>query len=285
MAGGWSTRLCRPAAASIVSTPSMMFVVHAFACSRWYSSMTARSFRTFICVTNSSPATRSGCFPAATAGAITSEFHQADSVSTRRRRQSPAARNSCWMAIGLKPRGDLERDELGVRQLALANAIVGLRRAGSGRFADVHQQVDRDAGPLGELREGDVAEHREPLIGGHVEEVERDLAALQDGAQAVQRDARRRQACRRAPHGARAPVVKRPSASGLRMPSSTMPAQLLDAESGPLGRFGDLVRLHEPYCSGGASRDVARDVCHRPSLSSTSWRRIEVLRNPHLHLG
>ena len=55
-------------------------------------------------------------------------------------------------------------------------------------------KVDRDAGPLSELGERHAAECREPLIGGFIEEVERDLAAPDGGSQAVERDARRRQA-------------------------------------------------------------------------------------------
>ncbi len=81
----------------------MMLAVQVFVCCRRYISITARSDRTFMRVTKSSPKTSSGCLPAAMAGDITSEFHQADSVSARRRRLSPAARSSRWMAIGLKP--------------------------------------------------------------------------------------------------------------------------------------------------------------------------------------
>jgi hypothetical protein len=61
-------------------------------------------------------------------------------------------------------------------------------------FADERQQLDRHAGTLAELREGDATERREPLEHRRVEEVERDLAAPDGGAQAVQRDARRHQA-------------------------------------------------------------------------------------------
>ena len=132
---------------------------------------------------------------------MTSDFHQADSVSAMRRRLSPGDAQQPLDGDRVETRGDLELDERGVRQLAVANAIVGQWRAGSGRFADEHQQLDRHAGPLGELREGDAAERREPLEGGLVEEVERDLAAPHGGAQAVERDARRRQAADE-PHAA-----------------------------------------------------------------------------------
>jgi hypothetical protein len=147
----------------------------------------------------------------------------------------------------VEARHDLERDELGVGQLAVANAIVGQRRSGAGSFADEHQQVDGHAGPLRELRERDAAERREPLVGRVIEEVERDLAALDRGAEAVQRDARRRQAVDqpRAAH-----ITRRQPVLGVRREDAQVdqPAQLIDADPGPLGRFGDLVPLHEPYC-------------------------------------
>ncbi len=52
-------------------------------------------------------------------------------------------------------------------------------------------------------------------------------------------------------------VTRREASFGVRLEDAQLdqPAQLLDAESGPLGRFGDLVPLHEPYCSGGAPKD------------------------------
>ena len=217
--------------------------------------MTARS-RQDVHAGERSPPRRSssGRLPAAMAGAITSEFHQADSGLGQA--AQAVARDTQQPLDGdrVEAGRDLELDELGVRQLAVANAIVGQRRAGSGGLADEHQQLDRHAGPLGELREGEAAERREPLVGGRVEEVERDLAAPHGGAQAVQRDASRRQAVDQ-PRPAHVTRREASVSVGLEDAQLDQPAQLLEADPGPLGRFGDLVSLHEPYCSGGGPED------------------------------
>ena len=88
-----------------------------------------------------------------------------------------------------EPRPDLRFDHPGARQLVVANAIVGLGGDRASCFADPHQQFDRHAGLLSKLGEGDAAEGGEPLECGRVEEVERQLAALDDGAEAFEGDA------------------------------------------------------------------------------------------------
>ena len=120
--------------------------------------------------------------------------------------QQPQGRG--LVEAGLHP----ECDELGVRQLLVADPVVGQRRGRSGGFADLHQQIDRHAGPLGEPGDRDVAERREALEGGCVEEVEREHAAPHRGAQRVERDARGDKA---ADHARRGPLhACRPAAPG-----------------------------------------------------------------------
>jgi hypothetical protein len=79
------------------------------------------------------------------------------------------------------PETDLGLGHVGVGQLLVADAVVGSRRDGAGRLADVHEQLDRHAGPLRQLRECDATERREPFECRGVEEVERDLAGADGG--------------------------------------------------------------------------------------------------------
>ena len=148
----------------------------------------------------------------------------------------------------------LRFDEFGVGELLVTDPIVGKRSRGAGSFADEHEQLDRHAGPLGHFRKGAAAQRREPLEGGRVEEVERDLSASDGGAQPFQRNAR----CRQAPSHARAADMTRGEpALGVRIedPKLHEPAQLIGADAAPLGRLGQVVGLHAPYCSGGAPDD------------------------------
>ena len=183
------------------------------------------------------------------AGAITSECHQAD---LRLGHAAQAVALDAQQPLDgdrAEPGLDLDLDELGVGQLPVADAIVGERCGGPGGLADEHQQLDRHAGPLGELRERDAAERREPLVGGLIEEVERDLAAPDGGAQAVERDARGDQA---AHQPTRRTSPRRESAVGVRcvtMPSSTSRLSSSTADAGSPGRLGSLVRVHGPYSS------------------------------------
>ncbi len=145
----------------------------------------------------------------------------------------------------IEPGVDLRLDERGIRQLIVADQIVRTRRRRTGSLADEHQQGDRDAGALTELGERRPAERREPLIGGFVEEVERDLAAPDGRGQAVERDARGRQA---GDHPDAADVTRREPVLGVRREDAQVdkPTQLVDADPGPHGRVGDLVSLHAP---------------------------------------
>ncbi len=63
----------------------------------------ASSARMLIRLANSAPRISSGRLPAAMAGMMTSDRHQAVSVSAMRRRLSPWTRSSPWLAAGSNP--------------------------------------------------------------------------------------------------------------------------------------------------------------------------------------
>ena len=156
-----------------------------------------------------------------------------------------------------EPRLDLRLDHLGAGELLVANAIVGLRRDRAGCFADPHQQLDRHAGPFGQLSEGDAAERREPLERGCVEEVERHRAVPDDGAEAFERDAGRREAlhqCRAAQMTRREPAV----GGGREDAQLDEPVQLIDADATSLGSLCRVVPLHRRTVRGATSAADAR---------------------------
>ena len=84
--------------------------------------------------------------------------------------------------------GELQFDERHDRDLVLAQPIVGRRGRHADRLPDDHQQFERDAGPLADLLERLVRQGGEPLVGGRVEEVERERAALDGGPDGFERD-------------------------------------------------------------------------------------------------
>ena len=165
MAGGCSSRLWRPGGGQRRLDPSMIrrSTPAPAAGGTWRARPLAEHA---IRSPKSSPRISSGRLPAAIAGVITSETHMADSVSAIRRRLSPWARIVCWMAAGRNPAWSCA-SIVDVRELIVAHAVVRIRRGGARRLADERQQLDRDAGPLGELANVDAAERREPLERRH----------------------------------------------------------------------------------------------------------------------
>jgi hypothetical protein len=91
-------------------------------------------------------------------------------------------------ARGAEALGELHLDERHDRDLVLAQPIVGRGWRHPDRLPDDRQQLERDAGPLAHLPERLVGEGGEPLIGGRVEEVERERAALDSGPDGFERD-------------------------------------------------------------------------------------------------
>jgi hypothetical protein len=94
----------------------------------------------------------------------------------------------------------------------------------------------------------------EPIERRRVEEVERDLAAADRGAEAFKGNARPRQTDDE-PDAAE--VARHELVPGGRCddPQLHQPTELFGAESAPLRRLGQVVRLHGPYCSGRAPSD------------------------------
>ena len=175
IAGGCSSRLCRPAAASIISTPSMMFggprsrllqVVH-----RDHGSLgeDAHPIAEVDC-RGSRPAV---CRPPG----------RVDHLGLPHGRLGLGERaGGCRRGRGSAADGGLDGIRPGPpprscrRTASSSSRMRSSGRGGdrAGRFADEHQQFDRHPGPFGHLRERDAAERREPLEGRRVEEVERD---------------------------------------------------------------------------------------------------------------
>ena len=103
IAGTRSRRLWIPAFSIIVSNASMMLAVQARACWAWYIASTACWDSGEIRSESSAFPISSGPLPAAAAGSITSEFHQAASASAIRRVLSPWTRSRRSIAGGRNP--------------------------------------------------------------------------------------------------------------------------------------------------------------------------------------
>jgi hypothetical protein len=149
---------------------------------------------------------------------------------------------------GTEPGLDGRLDQVRIRQFLVPDTIVRRGRDGPGGFPDEQDQLDRHACPCGDLGEGGAAERREPLEGGRIEEVERDLPIPNRGAQAVQRDAR----CRQALHQPGAAQVAGSEPVGCvrcEDPELDEPTQLVCAHPAALRGFGQVVGLHGPNCS------------------------------------
>ena len=71
-----------------------------------------------------------------------------------------------------KSLGDLELDERHDRHLILAKSIIGRRLRHADRFADDHQQLERDPGTVADLPERLGGEGGESLVAGRVQEGE-----------------------------------------------------------------------------------------------------------------
>ena len=139
IAGGCARRLCRPAAASCISTPSMMFSVQARACWRWYMAITERSVRALIRSPSWPPRIASGRTPCCVAGPITSACHMTDSVSAIRRMLSLCVRTICWIEPMRMPAAAASRS--GRRtELLVTEAVVRMGRDRPRRLANEHQR-------------------------------------------------------------------------------------------------------------------------------------------------
>jgi len=84
--------------------------------------------------------------------------------------------------------GDLELDERHDCHLVLAKSVIGRRLGQADRFADDHQQLERDPGPVADPPERLRGEGGEPLEAGRVEEAERQGTVLNRSAHALERD-------------------------------------------------------------------------------------------------
>ena len=178
--------------------------------------------------------------------------------------------------------GDLELEEGHDRPLAFANAVFGRWRDAAGGLADGDEQVQGEPGPRAQLLERFAGQRGEAVVGGVVHERKRELTASQRVRQEVDRDA--------GSHGAlddaHAPYVSFTEMSRrvrLEDPQLDQFAQLIRADAGPFRRFGQFVRLHALYCSGGAAGaipcrtqcvDRARRRGTRPAtgyFAASSW--------------
>ena len=117
---------------------------------------------------------RSEPFPAAIAGSITSEVHQAASCSAIRRVLVALDPEQSLDGDGPEPLGQLKLEERHDRHLVLAKAILGRRLGHADGLADDEQQLERDPGPVADLLERLVRQGGEPLVARRVEEVERE---------------------------------------------------------------------------------------------------------------
>ena len=219
--------------------------VHARACCRWYIPNMARSVRALMRSPKSMPRTSSGRCPACMAGTITSVCHMSDLRLGHAAQVVTLGTDQPLDRCRPEPGLDRRLDEVHIRQLLVADAIARRGRGGPGGLADEQEQLDRHARPLGNLGERGAAERREPLEGGRVEEVERELPIPYRGAQAVQRDACRRQALHQpgaAQVAGREPVgrVRREN------PQFDEPAQLVGAHPAAPRGLGQVIGLHEP---------------------------------------
>ncbi len=91
---------------------------------------------------------------------------------------------------GTESLGNLELDERYDPHLVFAEPVIGRRQRHADRFADDHQELERDPDPLAELSERLVGEGGEPLEAGRIDEVERQGAVLDRSGHVVERDPR-----------------------------------------------------------------------------------------------
>ena len=82
----------------------------------------------------------------------------------------------------------LEFDERHDRHLIVAKSVIGRWLRHADRFADDHQQLERDPSPVADLTERLGAERRESLVAGRVEEGERQGTARDTGGHTFERD-------------------------------------------------------------------------------------------------
>jgi hypothetical protein len=87
-----------------------------------------------------------------------------------------------------EPLLDLQPEERHDRLLVLAQPVVGIGCRQPDRLADRRQQLEGHAGPLAHLPERLGAEGREPLVGGRVQERQRDGPAPDPLGEPLERD-------------------------------------------------------------------------------------------------
>ena len=225
IAGGCSSRLCRPASASCISSPSMMSPVHARVCCRWYIAITAPLGQ--------------GAHPIAEVdaedlvGPLAGRDRRADHLGLPHGRLGlgDAAQAVALDADQLLDRGraeaGLDRPPRASRRRAAPRRARGRPGAGGdgpAGLADEQQQLDRDAGPLGHLgeRAPPSAENRSKAGASRKSSETRPprIASPRpsSGMPAPTRLVDQAGA-------AEVPGVNRPSASGARIPSSHKPAR------------------------------------------------------------
>ena len=83
---------------------------------------------------------------------------------------------------------ELEFDERHDRHLIVAKSVIGRWLRHADRFADDHQQLQRDPGPVADLAKRLGAECSESLVTGSVEEGERQGTARDTGGHTFERD-------------------------------------------------------------------------------------------------
>src|SRR5215210_7624744 len=84
------------------------------------------------------------------------------------------------MTAGLEPSRQLQLDRGGDAKLVLPNEIVGPRSREPDRLAHDHEQIEGDAMPCAQVLEGRVAQARESVVNGEIEEVEGETPLLED---------------------------------------------------------------------------------------------------------
>ena len=167
----------------------MMLAVQVRACWAWYMARTVCSASGEIRSVRSAFATSSGAFARGDG-----RLDHLGSPPGRLRFGDPAGAVALHTEQTLdrgrpEPLGDLELDERHDRHLVLAQSVVGRRLRHADRLADDRQELERDPGPIADLLERLGGEGGEPLVGGRVEEVERQGATPDGVAHTFERDA------------------------------------------------------------------------------------------------
>ena len=178
--------------------------------------------------------------------------------------------------------GDLQLDERHDRHLVLAKPVIGRRLGHADRFADDHQQLERDPGPVADLLERLGGEGGEPLVAGRVEEVERQGTAPDGSAHTFERDPGilERSGHQHAAHVARREAIRLLGGQDAEIHQSNEVVRLDPGSLGSAPRVSTR-SLRPAYCGGDP--DSPTPVVHRPSnrLLQTDyhWHKTEGVRS------